>query len=433
MADLKTMNQYTYHSGMILRIYPSDKQKKMIKRNAGSYRFIYNRLVAIDNERYKLRKTASLSPSDKARLAFLDVLRKSVSAFCVGIPFLAEKDIDSDMIQQAFANYARAWKNCKEDHKGRPTFHKKTNAYSYRTSNHYSSKKKVTGLAGLYVGSIKFDGKSHIILPKLGRVRFTGSKKLIKQLLDRPVETRIGSTKITMDETGNCYVSISLASDYPFHDYYPQTHSAVGMDLNLTNFLYDSDDKEVPSPKYLRKAETKLKKAQRKLSRKLEAAKKDKRNYWESKNYEEQRIKLAKLHKHVANQRLDFIRKLANEEVKSHDYLFAEDLKVRNLVKNHKLAKAIADSGWHIFLTELQHTASKRGKTCVLVDPKNTTQTCSNCGYVCRCDTRIALGTEEWYCPQCGTYHIRDHNASINIREVGLTLLCESGVAISIA
>lgn len=125
MADLKTMNQYTYHSGMILRIYPSDKQKKMIKRNAGSYRFIYNRLVAIDNERYKLRKTASLSPSDKARLAFLDVLRKSVSAFCVGIPFLAEKDIDSDMIQQAFANYARAWKNCKEDHKGRPTFHKK--------------------------------------------------------------------------------------------------------------------------------------------------------------------------------------------------------------------------------------------------------------------------------------------------------------------
>ena len=433
MHSLKLMKDYTYHTGLLLRIYPSDKQKKMIRSNAGSYRFVYNRLVAIDNERYTLRKTAHLCPSDNARLGYLDVLRSSVSAFCVGIPFLAEKEMDSDMIQQAFANYARAWKNCKEEHRGKPTFHKKTNEYAYRTSNHYSSKKEVAGLAGLYAGSIRFDGKSHIILPKLGRIRFTGSKNILKHLFARTVETRIGSTKIWIDETGACYVSLALASDYPFHTYYPQTKKAVGMDLNLTNFLFDSDGTEVETPKYLRKAEAKLKKAQRKLSGKLESAKKDKRDYWKCKNYEEQRIKLARLHKHVANQRLNFIRNVANEEVKNYDYLFAEDLKVRNLIKNHKHAKAISDSGWRIFLTELQNTASKRGKTCLLVNPKNTTQTCSNCGYVCHGDTRVTLGTEEWICPQCGTFHVRDHNAGKNILATGLALLRESGVAISIA
>ena len=274
--------------------------------------------------------------------------------------------------------------------------------------------------------------KTHIVLPILGTVKIKGSSKMVSRLLARKDTTRIGTVRVSLDNCNNGHLSISLASDSPFHDCYPKTHSAVGVDLNLANFLYDSDGREVHSPKYLKKAEVRLKKAQRKLSRMLETAKKDKRNYWECKNYEEQRIKLAKLHKHVANQRLDFIRSLADEEVKSHDYLFAEDLKVSNLVKNHRLAKAITDSGWRMFLTELQHTASKRGKTCLLVNPKNTTQTCSNCGYVCHGDTRIALGTEEWYCPQCGTYHIRDHNAAINIEEVGLALLRESGVAISI-
>ena len=115
---------------------------------------------------------------------------------------------------------------------------------------------------------------------------------------------------------------------------------------------------------------------------------------------------------------------ISAEEIKTHDYLFAEDLKVRNLVKNHRLAKAISDSGWRMFLDELKWCASKRGKTCILIDPRNTTQTCSACGYVCSGDTRITLGVEEWDCPQCGTHHIRDYNAAVNIKENGLALLC---------
>ena len=119
-------------------------------------------------------------------------------------------------------------------------------------------------------------------------------------------------------------------------------------------------------------------------------------------------------------------------EVKNQDYLFAEDLKVKNLLKNHKLAKAISDSGWRMFLTQLEWCASKNGRICILVNPKNTTQTCSSCGYVCKGKDHIELGVEEWTCPKCGKHHIRDLNASINIKNAGLLLLEESGVPISL-
>ena len=111
---------------------------------------------------------------------------------------------------------------------------------------------------------------------------------------------------------------------------------------------------------------------------------------------------------------------LANNLVKNHDYIFAENLKVINLIKNHKLAKAISDSSWRSFLTILEWTAIKRNKTFILVDPKNTTQMCSTCGTIS--DKKIVLGQEEWTCPHCGTYHIRDINAAINIKNKGLSL-----------
>lgn len=435
MPKLLTMKEYTYHIGLRLRIYPSDRQKKMIRRNAGASRYVYNSLVAIDRERHRLRKTAHLCPSDRARLAWLDEARSSTTALCVGIPFLAEPDIDANMIAQAKASYVCAWKNCKADHKGRPAFHKKSNFLSYRTSNNYKSRINVEtneSLIGLYRGAVYFIDKYHINLPKLGHIRYRGSRKLIDQLLARTDETRIGSVTVEMDETGDCYISLSLASDAPFYAPYPETHKAVGMDMNLTNFLYDSDGEEIKSPRFLKQSEKKIRKAQRKLSRKAERAKKDGRKIHECRNYEEQRIKLARLHKHVARQRLDFIRRLADGEVKTHDYLFAEDLKVRNLLKNHRLAKVISDSGWRLFLTEIQHCAEKRGKICVLINPRNTTQTCSSCGYVCHGDTRITLGVEEWNCPQCGTHHIRDLNAAVNIRDAGLELLKEAGVPVTI-
>lgn len=430
--DVKTMREFNFHIGINVRAYFSDKQKQIVRFNGGAANFVYNRLVAVNREKHLLQKTAHLSITDKNRLAYLDIAYKDTKHLRNAVPFLNDPKIDGYAIANAKQDYQHAWNQFRKV-KGTsiPTFHKKDNTYSYGTNCHYGNKVLSNpNTIGLFEGSVRFLDKTHIVLPILGTVRIKCSNKLLSNLLSRNDVTRIGTVRITLDNCDKAYLSISLSSDQQFHEYYKKTHKAVGIDMNLTNFLYDSDGLEVPTPKYLRKAEAKLKKQQRKLSRKLEAAKKDKRDYSNCKNYNEQRLKLAKLHKHVANQRLDFIRNVVNKEVKNHDYLFAEDLKTCNLIKNHMLAKAISDSGWRMFLTELQNTASKRGKTCLLVNPKNTTQTCSNCGYVCRGNTHITLGKEEWDCPNCDTHHIRDHNAAKNILATGLALLKESGVTV---
>lgn len=415
---MKKMKDYNHHIGLKLRIYPSDKQKKIIKMNGGASRYIYNKLVADNNEMYELKKSSSFSIADRNRLEFLESIHKSKSNMLIMIPFLSQKEIDSDMIDNAIQNYKMAWNQYnKVKDTSVPTFHKKDNTYFYKTSNHYGKIRN----DGLKDGSIYFIDENHINLPKIGRIRFKGSKKLVNKILNFPYEIRVGSTSIEMDNLGLCYISISLASDYPFYDEYDKTNTSVGIDLNLSNFLVDSNDNIIDSPKFLMKSEAKLKKEQRKLSRKYEAAKKDKRKYYESKNYQDQRLKVAKIYKHVSNQRKDFYNVLANNLVKNHDYIFAEYLKIRNMIKNHKLAKAISDSGWRSFLTILEWTALKRNKSLILIDPKNTTQTCSICGVIS--DEKIILGMEEWICPNCGTYHIRDINAAINIKNKGLSLV----------
>ena len=415
---MKKMKDYNYHIGLKLRIYPSDKQKKIIKLNGGASRYIYNKLVADNNEIYELKKSSSFAVADRNRLEFLESIHSSKSNMLIMIPFLSQKEIDSDMIDNAIQNYKMAWNQYnKVKDTSVPTFRKKDNTYSYKTSNHYGKVRD----NGLKDGSIYFIDNNHINLPKIGRIRFKGSKKLVDKLLNFPYEIRVGSTSIEMDNLGLCYISISLASDYPFYDEYDKTNSFLGIDLNLSNFLADSNDNIIDSPEFLKKSEAKLKKEQKRLSRKYEAAKKDKRKYYESKNYQDQRLKVAKIHKHVSNQRKDFYNVLANNLVKNHDYIFAEDLKIRNMIKNHKLAKAISDSGWRSFLVILEWTALKRNKSLILVDPKNTTQKCSTCGTIS--NEKIVLGVEEWTCPNCGTYHIRDINAAINIKNKGLSLV----------
>ena len=415
---MKKMKEYSYHMGLKLRIYPSDKQKRIIKINGGASRYIYNKLVADNNEIFELKKTASFSPTDKYRLEFLNSVHALKSNMLVMIPFLSQKEIDSDMINNAMQNYKAAWNQFKKvPGTSKPTFHKKDNTYSYKTSNHYGKKRN----DGLRDGSIYFIDDKHINLPKIGKIKFKGSRKLVRAILNHGYDIRLGSVSIEMDNLGACYISVSLASDTSFHEEYAKTNSSCGIDLNLSNFLADSDGNIVESPRYLKRSERKLKKAQRKLSRKYESAKRDGRKYYECKSYKEQRIKVAKLHKHVTNQRKNFHQNLANNLVKNHDQIFAEDLKIKNLVKNHNLAKAISDSGWRSFLIILAWAAKKHGKVLTLIDPKNTTQTCSHCGT--KSEDKIILGQEEWTCSHCGTHHIRDINAAINIKNKGLALI----------
>lgn len=416
---MKQMKDYTYHAGIILRIYPSDKQKHIIAVNSGCQRYVYNHLVAVHNEIYRLSKTAEFVPCDRERISYL----KSTlghSGIANSAPFLYGKDVDSGVIDNAVINYRTAWKNMKENHTGIPTFHKKSYYQGYDTNCHYDK----YGRASVY-----FYDERHIRLPKLGRIRIAGSKKRIWQLLDRSYEgsnafIRIGSIKISRDACDDYYVSLSLASDDPFRECHKaEVSSPIGIDMNLSNFCTMSDGTVIENPKYRRNFQQKIAKQQRKVSRRCLKAKADSKKLSEAKNYQKARIKLACMQRKVTRQRDDFIGRISSDMVKNHDLIAVEKLNIKGMLKNHKLAMSISDAGWSKFQTRLGQKATACGCKFIKVPAKNTTQKCNCCGYICHGDDKIVLGQDEWTCPKCGTHNMRDYNAALNILELGLSMI----------
>ena len=203
--------------------------------------------------------------------------------------------------------------------------------------------------------------------------------------------------------------------DYEREEKHDFTGSVVGIDLGLKEFYTDSNGKTVENPRYLRKSEKRLKKAQRRLSKRHKRGKK------QSNNYHKQRKRVAKLHLKISRQRKDHAVKTARALVQSNDLVVYEDLKVSNMVKNHKLAKSISDASWYQFTQWVDYFAKIDKIVCVSVAPHFTTQDCSVCG------TRVkkSLSTRTHQCPKCKTVLDRDHNAGINILKKGLEMLGE--------
>ncbi|BAY66469.1 transposase [Calothrix brevissima NIES-22] len=204
-------------------------------------------------------------------------------------------------------------------------------------------------------------------------------------------------------------IYIQFCIDHDRKEQLEPTGKTLGIDLGLTHFLTDSDGKKVDNPRYLRKSEKSLKKAQRRLSR---CAK-------ESKNRAKARIRLGRKHLKVTRQRKDWAVKLAQCVVKSADIVAYEDLKVRNMVKNHHLAKSISDASWSIFTNWLEYFGKVYGRIVVAVFPHNTTVDCSNCGY----PVHKTLSTRTHICPVCSHHECRDINAAKNILNRGLELI----------
>ena len=423
---MKSMKDLKYHAGIVLRIYPSDRQKRLIAVNSGCQRYVYNHLVAVNNEIYRLSKTAEFVPCDRQRTDYLKSVRHH-SGIANQAPFLYGSEVDKYVIDNAIINYQTAWKNQKERHLGVPTFHKKSYSQSYQTNCHYSKNG---------TGSVRFLDESHLMLPILKRIRFAGSKKRIWQILDRSHETaknfiRIGTVTVSRDPCGDYYVSLSLASDTPFRECRPSVsaekvsaapHDPVGIDMNLSNFCTMSDGTVVPNPKYRKSVQPKIARQQRRVSRRLERAKAEGRPLKGAKNYQKACRKLAELHRKAARRREDFIGRVSSDVVKNHDFIAMEHLNVKGLLKNHKLAMAISDAGWYKFQTAVSQKAAAEGKTFVRVPAKNTTQKCSRCGHVCHGDEKVILGQDEWDCPECCAHNLRDYNAAANILELGLQI-----------
>ena len=416
---MQKMSKMLYVIGLKMRIYPTTEQKTVIAINDGASRSIYNHLVARNKEVYELRKNTKCFVAPIAdRIDYLTSLGEKSSELQTCYPYLSDDRVDAQTIANAVKNYHTAWSNYKKvPGTSIPTFHKKGYSKQYQTNAHYPKDAKI-----ITDGNVYLTDKRHVRLPKLGSVRFKGSER-IRQIFARVSETRIGTIAVSMDEAGRYFVSLQVGSSKPLHKPFARTKKALGVDVNIENFCTDSEGVVTDNPKFRKNTQKKLAKEQRKLSRRAVRAKKEGRSLRNSKNYQKQRVKVAKLHQHAAAQREAFQHNLSKSMIENQDMVFVENLRVKNMMKNHRLAGAIADCAWSSFTEKLEYKAKLYGRIFLKVPAAGTTQTCSKCGYQLKKDEKLTLLDREWTCPKCGTYHGRDKNSAINIRERGLAIL----------
>ena len=418
-ADMK------YHFAAKLRIYPSSEQKHMIAVNDGVSRYVYNRMTANDRDLHAMKKAADMCPAYRERVAYLEQVRSSKKELVNTIPFLNEKNVDSLAVDNAIKNHNLAWKRFREvPGTGIPGFHKKSYEQSYQTNAHYRK-----GAASWEDGNVHFVKRSageqvpHLItLPMLGTIRFRCSGKVLYMLTSHKEETRIGTITVRRDNCGDYYAVLQISSDTPFTGSLPKTGSCVGIDMNLTDLYTDSNGRVIDNPKYGRGMKKKLAKAQRRLARMKESAIKDGRPLSGSSNYRKQRLRTAVLQRKVSRSREDYLQVQSKRLVESQDLIVSEDLKVKNLLRNHRLAYGISDVSWGRFMELLGQKSALYGKEYLKVPARYTTQTCSVCGFICKGKDKIPLGVSEWVCPGCGSHHSRNHNAAVVVLQRGLAI-----------
>ena len=355
------------------RLYPTTEQEILFAKTFGCARFIYNKMLGDRLDYY--RETGKK-------------LNNTPAQYKEEFPWL--KEVDSLALANAQLNLNKAYNNfwCNRKHFGKPRFKsKKGGRASYSINNQK--------------GSVRIEGNK-VKLPKVGWV---------KLCQHRPLEegSIIKTITICKTSSGKYYISVLVEYENQILPVIPKTF--LGLDFAMHGLYVASDEDDADYPAFLRRAEKRLAKAQRKLSKRQK----------DSHNHEKQRLRVAVLHEKIANQRRDFLHKKARFLADRYDIIGIEDISVKAMAKRKKggrfrFGKSVADNGWSMFTNMLAYKLAWQGKQLVKIDKwYPSSQLCHFCG--CQNSKTKKLSVREWICPKCGNHHDRDKNAAINIRE----------------
>lgn len=369
--------------GLEIRLYPSKEQRALIDKTLGCTRFVYNHVLALKKELWEYYKLL-FNPNLKSF--------KEEWKFLIKVPSQALANSYMDCMT-AYNNWFNSLKGKSKAKQAFPKFHKKGQKDSFRIAATKTSKGY----------DVRIEDYEHIKVPKLGLIRFRNYNNIDW--------SKVHIFNITIKKTPIGKYFGSLCVELPEKEYIEPKFKYCAFDLGLKDFCIFDSGEVIENPRYFRVSQIKLAKEQRKLSHCTKG----------SNNYKKQKLKVAKIHEKIKNKRKDFQHKLSHRIVNENQIIVSEDLNVRGMLKNHKLAKSIADASFSSFCNMIDYKAKELGRTYLKISTfYPSSKLCHCCGYK---NTTLTLADREWTCPNCETYLDRDNNAAINILNEGLKIL----------